>query len=329
LKKTLIILLKFGLSLLIIAYLIRSVDREQLEQLRERSVNWPFIALAFVASFAACVLCFYRWYLLVRALDIPFRIRDAVRLGFLGYLFSFVSVGIVGGDLFKAIFIAREQPGRRTLAVASVMVDRIIGLCALLLVTSAALLFTPFPADVGHDVIAVRNMTYAVTIIGGLGLLLLISPGFTSGPIAEWATSLPRVGGMFERLMFAMRCYRQQPLVLINTTLQSLCVHGLATISVHLLAQGLYSQTPTFREHLIIVPLSNLVGALPFTPAGLGTMELAMQALYRIIPAHSDAPGIMIALTYRLITIAIAAVGMVIYWFSRREVQGAMKAAAA
>ena len=66
---------------------------------------------------------------------LPFRIRDAFRLSFLSYLLNFVSVGSVGGDLFKAFFIAREQPGRRTEAVATVVVDRIVGLYGLLLVT--------------------------------------------------------------------------------------------------------------------------------------------------------------------------------------------------
>ncbi len=61
--------------------------------------------------FCAVSLTFVRWYLLVRALGLHFRLLDAFRLGFLGYLFNFVSVGSVGGDLFKAIFIAREQPG--------------------------------------------------------------------------------------------------------------------------------------------------------------------------------------------------------------------------
>ena len=79
-------------------------------------------------------MTFVRWYLLVRALQLQFRLVDAFRLGFLGYLFNFVVVGSVGGDLFKAIFIAREQPGRRAEAVATVLVDRIVGVYALVLV---------------------------------------------------------------------------------------------------------------------------------------------------------------------------------------------------
>jgi len=329
LKKVLIILLKFGLPLLIIGWLVSTVDRKQLAELQQRTINWPLIAAAFVIHFVAVSLCFHRWYLLVRALDIPFRIRDAFRLGFLGYLLNFVSVGIVGGDLFKAIFIAREQPGRRTLAVASIMADRIIGLYALLLVTSVALLVAPFPPDVGSDVIAVRTTTYIVTIVGGIGLLLVISPGFTSGPIAEWAIALPRVGPLFERMIFAVRCYRRQPLVLTITTFESFGVHVFSAISVHLIAKALYPEAPTLGEHLIIVPLSNLAGALPLTPMGLGTMEYAMRTLYEVIPANPTKFGIIVALAFRLVTIAIAAVGIVVYWFSRREMKSMLRSGVA
>ena len=99
--------------------------------------------------FCAVSLTFVRWYLLVRALGLNFRLLDAFRLGFLGYLFNFVSVGSVGGDLFKAIFIAREQPGRRTEAVATVLVDRVVGVYALVLLTSTVICWAGFPMPTG------------------------------------------------------------------------------------------------------------------------------------------------------------------------------------
>ena len=68
-----------------------------------------------------------RWRMLVRAAGMSFSYKDAFRLGFLGFLLNFVSVGAVGGDLFKAVFIAREQPGRRIAAIVSVALDRLLG----------------------------------------------------------------------------------------------------------------------------------------------------------------------------------------------------------
>src|SRR5690606_34271026 len=93
----------------------------------------------------AFLLTFTRWYLLVTAQDLPFRWQDSVRLGFLGILFTYVAPGAVGGDIVKAMLIAREQPSRKATAVASVVLDRILGLIALFIVgAGASLLFLPW-----------------------------------------------------------------------------------------------------------------------------------------------------------------------------------------
>jgi hypothetical protein len=72
---------------------------------------------------------------------------------------------------------------------------------------------------------------------------------------------------------------------------------------------------------MILVPLGMVAGALPLAPAGFGTFELAIGGLYKIIPAAPDVDvaGILVALVYRLMTIMVAMIGVVIYWTSRRE----------
>ena len=61
--------------------------------------------------------------------------------GALGFALNFVSLGTVGGDLFKAVLLAKVSPGRRTEAVVTVMADRILGLLMMMLLASTAILF--------------------------------------------------------------------------------------------------------------------------------------------------------------------------------------------
>ena len=75
---------------------------------------------------------------------------EAFRLGSICFLLSFVSPGSVGGDVFKAIFLAQRRPGKRIEAVASVLVDRGVGLYRLLLLVAAALVLTN-PTDLGSS----------------------------------------------------------------------------------------------------------------------------------------------------------------------------------
>jgi len=324
-KRYLFGFLKIAIPLGIIVWLLTNVEPAQLQALRDRPKNWILLATAFGLSFLAICITFLRWYLLVRAINLPFRLRDAFRLGFLGYLLNFVSVGAVGGDLFKAFFIAREQPGRRAEAVATVVVDRMIGLYALLLVTSAAIFFADIPNPT-PALTTICTMTYCATALGGIGVMMLMIPGFTRGSLSTWLSRLPRIGGLIEQLITSVRIYRDKRLVMSAILGMSMGVHSLFATALYLIATALFDTSPSLPDHLIIVPLSMVAGALPFTPAGLGTFEYAMGELYSYVPAAGpgDAVGLLVAMAFRIVTIVIAAIGVVVYWACRHEVREVM-----
>jgi len=106
-------------------------NRAQLREVLVRPPGTPpirvdLLELAFLVYMVGIVGTFLRWYVLVRALDLPFRVRDALRLGFIGNVFNLVIPGAVGGDVIKAAYLCREQ-ARRTQAVSSMVIDRAVG----------------------------------------------------------------------------------------------------------------------------------------------------------------------------------------------------------
>ncbi len=232
-----------------------------------------------------------RWYLLVRALELPFTLRDAFRLGFLGFLFNFVSLGSVGGDFFKAIFIAREQHGHRAEAVATVVIDRIIGLYALFLVASAAVLITGLFRSPVREIQIICNVTLILTVVGAAGIGLLLMPGFTNGRLSAYVSNLPYVGHVTGRLLNSVRVYRSKLPVLIVTTLMSVGVHCLTTIALFLVSRGLPGVAPGFGAHFLCVPLAVLASAMPLPLSGLGAMEAVLDFLYVHVPSRSNRGG--------------------------------------
>ena len=320
--------LKMIVPLAIIGFLLYQISDEDWQRLRECNKNWWMLAAAFGIALTAWSISFVRWYLLVVALEIPFRLRDAFRLGFLGFMFNFVSLGVVGGDFFKAIFIAREQQTKRAEAVATVIVDRMIGLYALLVVTSVGIYWGAFE-DPSAEVLAICRITWLATGIGGVAILVVLLPGVTNGAVTQRLGNLPKVGPLLERVITAVRMYRRRPMTLVAIAGMSLLIHCLVVFSLHLIANSTVPTPATLSEHFVIVPLSMVAGALPLTPAGLGTMEAAMDYLYGQISSGEGAEtwGLLVALVYRMITIAVAVVGAVVYWTSRREVAEVMAAA--
>ncbi len=309
----------------IIAWLVIDATRnDSFAKLRDEPKRWDLLALAATLCFAAVVLTMVRWMYLVRALEIPFRLRDALRLGFLGYLLNFISPGSVGGDLFKAVFLARACHGRRAEAAVTVVVDRIIGLYALFLVSTIAIFVTSMWRTDSDQVRVVCSIVFWSTGIGTAALIVTSLPGFSHGPIARRLHSLPKIGPLIERINRANRMYYSRIWVLILATGMSIIVHSLSAIGVWLIARGVLGDPPSLGAHFVIVPLAMATAAIPLAPNGLGTFEVTVEFLYQHLPSGmAVAPGVgegfIVALGYRLITVVIAMIGAGVYLASRRE----------
>jgi uncharacterized membrane protein YbhN (UPF0104 family) len=332
-KRTLITCVKFALSAALIGYLVIDAQRnETFADLVNQPKHWGLLSAAWMLCMLAVLLTIVRWYLLVRALDLPFKMRDALRLGFLGYLFNFISLGSVGGDLFKAVFLAREQHGRRAESVATVLADRIVGLYSLFLVAAGAILCF---GQLNSSQAVVRDISQAVllvTMIGTAGVAVLLAPGFTNGRLSQWLSSLDRAGPVFSRLFSAVAMYRRKPNILLATVGLSLLTHFCSTFGFYMISRGLPDASATLVDHFVIVPLGMLAGVVPLPLNALGAVEVALEKLYLFVPAAvagGKSQGLLVAIVYRLITIGVALVGAYYYLGYRREVADVLKTAEA
>jgi uncharacterized membrane protein YbhN (UPF0104 family) len=132
-------------------------------------------------------------------------------------------------------------------------------------------------------------------------------------------------------LIDAVRMYRERIGAVVISTVISIGVHLCSVGCYYLLGKSIPGLGPTLAEHCVIVPLAMVIGAIPLTPAGAGTLEAAVEEMFRVLPSETIAPGrgLLVSLGYRIITIAIAMVGVVIYFFCRREVAAALHDTAA
>lgn len=326
-KKILLVILKFALPAGIVLWLLWRIDGEEWQALESQPKNFPLLMAAFVIAFSGIGLSFARWAILVRCQGIRLGVLDAFRLGAIGFLLSFVSAGSVGGDLFKAIFLARRSPGKRLEAVASVLVDRGIGLYGLLLVAVAVLLIAP-PATVSDDLRQISRGAAGLTILGTVVLVSLVAGGKSIDRLLRRLGNLRWIGPLVHRLADPLRMFHRHPVAFLVAVLLSVIVHSLLAVSMYLIARGLYTAPPTFAEHLIIVPVGMLASALPLTPAGVGVLEATIEWLYRVVPATpTEASGTLVALTFEIVKILLAACGMAFYWGSDREVRQSLEAA--
>ena len=328
-KKLLITLLKIGISVAILAYLVWNATRPQPDgqnvfaNLVSRPKHWGWLAGAWGMCFSAVMLTFIRWWYLVRALEVPLRLRNGLRIGFVGYLFNLAPMGIVGGDLLKAFLLAHEYPEGRAKAFASVAVDRLIGLYMLFVVATAAILATGFWYLPDPKIRWICHFTFVVTAVGGVGIALLMIPGVTGGKVTRTLSGIPRIGHAVASLIDALRLYRRRPGVIAIATLMSIAVHSMFATGVYFIARGLPGKFLTLAEHFVVSPLSASTGVLPLP---MGPFEAVLDFLYTCVSdgAIPSGQGLVVALTYRLICILIAVIGICYYLGSRAEVTEVM-----
>jgi uncharacterized membrane protein YbhN (UPF0104 family) len=263
----------------------------------------------------------------VRTLGLAFTLRDVLRAGFLGYAFNLIPLGLVAGDSVKAVMLIHKNPRRKTEAVASVLVDRVIGLYGLLLLAAIASLFLEQPQLAklsAADQATIVNLCYAVRTVAlasTVGLIVMLIPGVTHSRLWDMLEHMPLVGPVLHKLVAAMRAYRRRVDLLLAGIAISLCIHLLYVTAVVLMTMSIGiapEHQPEARYIFVIVPPSMIAGALP-----IGVYEVTITLLFQAIsgPGAPDKMGLLIALAYRLIQITIASIGVGYWLTSRGEVQ--------
>ncbi|MEQ8210880.1 MAG: lysylphosphatidylglycerol synthase transmembrane domain-containing protein [Lacipirellulaceae bacterium] len=316
---------KVLLAVGIMAFLLYRLQGEDVfNRLLNEPKDWQRLVLAQVAILTAFSISCVRWYFLVKALGIKFHMSDAFRLGSLGFLLSQVSLGSIGGDLFKALVIAKEQPDHQTHAVASVVIDRIVGLYAMILMASLGLVIAGGLGEGSEDLRMMAQIVAVAAVFGTVGLIALFVPATTSDSVRESVEKWPVVGDTVAQLVDAARLYRDQRRTVFLTILLGLCTHLLLATGLWSIGKGLPVSSPDFATMLLIGPISLFAGALPITPSGLGTFEATVESLLTMTGA-AKGDGTLVALTYRVMTYVVAAVGAVYYLSAKKSIDATLQ----
>jgi uncharacterized membrane protein YbhN (UPF0104 family) len=200
-RKNVSSILKIGVSLIGLAYVVWKVPLQEVGQLLV-GLEWKWVIVAFALVTISLVLRAYRWLLLLRGLDSAIRFGRLVELYFVGNFFNAFLPSGFGGDAVRALEAARDVPAN--IAAGTVIVDRLTGLLMLFIM---ALIVLPFrPADF-PDELALAIIALCVTgLIGGFVLLngrLIIRLGAWlpgplspegSGPVAKFLQAVQGCG---------------------------------------------------------------------------------------------------------------------------------------
>lgn len=203
---------------------------------------------------------FVRWFFLVRVIEPKFKFSATVLLGLIGMVFNLVIPGAVGGDLIKAAYLTRMRI-RKTQAIASMVIDRIVGLLGLFILASIAGAFAW-----GWATTDVRNLimaAWAATATGILVLFVIFSQVLTR-MFPQLTRGHSRLSLVVSELREMSATYRGRLDVVVGAAAISVCTHGLNVLAFFLVGRMLFPSMPTtLAEHFLMVPLTLFSMAVP------------------------------------------------------------------
>lgn len=213
-----------------------------------------------------------RWQLVLKVHGLDMPLARTTQISLVAHFFNSFLLGSVGGDVLKAYYVARETKHKKTEAVVTVLVDRLIGLFSML-VFACVMLIPNLPLLRGQGLRNVLILTIAMTAGCAIVMFLFFRGGVSKRiPKArEYLRRLPK-GEMIESSLEAFREFGRHR----GFWARIIPVAALANI---ITIAHFWSLTQGFNLNVsplalaAIVPTVTSIASLPITPSGLGVRE--------------------------------------------------------
>ena len=317
-KKAIATTLQIVVTVAILYYLFRDpAKRAQMAAtLQTAHAGWLFLGFAMYGLVE--LVAGLRWQLLLRVQGIELGWFRLFSLLLIGVFFNFIIPGGTGGDVIKIFYLMKETPGKRTVALLSVLVDRLIGLVAL--TVFAAVLITANWYWLMSSPEVAKFAWPAIIILGGSLLGLHASYVVTS---RGWIHRLPaRLPGRDKLAELAMaynlygRAWKPTLAAFALSFLAHLGYIAVFYCTGQALRQG-DVRMPTFLEMCIIMPLVNTISSMPISVGGLGVREGLFQIFLNRLAGVRESDAVLISFGGYLLTFFWGLIGGVFYLFYR------------
>jgi len=233
-----------------------------------------WIAAAVLLVVVDRTLMAYRWIVLLCPIDRASRppVTALLRIFFVSTFIGTFLPASVGGDIVRAYGLSRLQVARGA-AVASVLLDRLLGVVSIVLVGGAAVALVR-TEDVASSASLVLWLSItAVICVAALAVVF-------SAPAAEFAqrmaARLPvaRVRSLAGELPQATRAYARHHVALTTVLAGSIAVQVLRIIQAYCLGRAIGMSAP-LSTYFAFIPLILLIMLLPISINGIGTSQAA------------------------------------------------------
>jgi uncharacterized protein (TIRG00374 family) len=236
------------------------------------SIDPGMLLLSFALMGGTLALGVIRWRMVLRVQGLPLSFSRAAEIALVAHFFNSFLLGTAGGDVMKAYYAARETHHKKTEAVVTVFVDRLVGLWVMLLF--AAIMMIPNQALFRGPGVRTAGAIILAMALGGTLVVFLAFRGGVSRAWSgahSWLRRLPK-GEWLERSLESCRKFGREPGFVTRAVALSMLLNAVCVLQFLVVARGLGVSIPSLVLFMI-VPMIIAISALPISPSGLGVRE--------------------------------------------------------
>jgi uncharacterized protein (TIRG00374 family) len=323
LKRWLLILLQTGVTVGLLAFFFHDPEfrHDAFDALRHADPRWLVagILIAGLENFLGVV----RWRIFLRMLGIRIPFWKCVQVCMVALFCNTFMLGAAGGDLVRAGYLIRRGFGK-TESLLSVVMDRVSGLGALIVYTVALSAWNY--EWLMQSPVVVKFFTFALVYQFGTLVLIAVSLYFS----ATGRTNHPPKWAPFPEFV---RKFGAGYAKLAHDWPGSLKAMGLSMamlagyFSVYWCTAQAFGIGISFIDLSTILPVTDLISALPISIGGLGVREGAFVVLLGELASVPKAMAVSVSLVGYLVTTSWGLLGAMIMPFFKGIVRDARQAA--
>lgn len=269
-------LVRLLVSVVLLGLIVSRLDLARAAEILA-SAHILLLMLAVLVGYAGRFTAAFRWWILLRAMKARVPYRGVVRLSFIGMFLHFLPAGSVASEVARVYGMNRTTSDLAG-SFASVLVDRLFGLGALILVGLVGLVFAP------------AGVPPILSNLAWLGFAGLFAAGYVMmSPAARRTLDrlLSRIRLEPVRIRLAkvhahLDQMRSSSVLMGWSIVAALVNTGFRILPTWFVAMAL-SIDVSLTHLFIIIPLIYLAAQIPISVGGLGVREIGWVALLRVV----------------------------------------------
>ena len=311
-KKVLFWILRLCISAGILWYIFSGPDinpSKMIEYAKNIEIERLFVAafLYLIIIFIACI----RWYRLLCGQGVALPFFKTLEINFIGLFFNSFMPSMTGGDIIKAYYVSKHAH-QRVEAATTVLIDRVVGMMALLAIGTTAGFFVISDPKIGKAAISIIMFFLIIVIFNIIFFSKRIMKKFSFvWKIVKWEKAV----NFLRRFYSAFYIYRSKKILLMEVFAMSIAMQLMFIMMNYQIALGM-GLNVSMKYFFLFIPIIAVISVIPITFAGWGLGESMYKNFFGFVGMSGDS-SVTVSIVVRLITLIVNLIGGIFYIFHK------------